>query len=78
MIKDLIDIQLTLLLIFKFSIYEQKDFYIVYGGSADGGFVVRYDLEDEDIDVIKQAYREYKEEGNPPILGEEGDEIEYE
>lgn len=36
MIKDLIDIQLTLLLIFKFSIYEQKDFYIVYGGSADG------------------------------------------
>ena len=40
MIKDLIDIQLTLLLIFKFSIYEQKDFYIVYGGSADGGFVV--------------------------------------
>jgi len=36
------------------------------------------DLEDEDIDVIKQAYREYKEEGNPPILGEEGDEIEYE
>ena len=36
------------------------------------------DLEDEDIDVIKQAYREYKEAGNPPILGEEGDEIEYE
>ncbi len=30
------------------------------------------------IDVVKQAYREYKEKGNPPILGEEGDEIEYE
>ena len=30
------------------------------------------------LNVIKQAYREYKEAGNPPILGEEGDEIEYE
>ena len=40
MIKDLIDIQLTLLLIFKFSIYEQKDFYNVYGGAAAGAIVV--------------------------------------
>ena len=32
----------------------------------------------EDADKVKQAYKEYIEKGNPPILGEEGDEIEYE
>lgn len=36
------------------------------------------DLEDEDVDKVKQAYREYIEAGNPPILGEDGDEIDYE
>ena len=29
------------------------------------------DLEDEDVDKVKQAYREYIEAGNPPILGDE-------
>ena len=36
------------------------------------------DLEDEDVDKVKQAYKEYIEAGNPPILGEDGDEIDYE
>lgn len=36
------------------------------------------DLEDEDVDKVKQAYKEYIEAGNPPILGENGDEIDYE
>ncbi len=36
------------------------------------------DLEDDDVDKVKQAYKEYIEAGNPPILGEDGDEIEYE
>ena len=36
------------------------------------------DLENEDVDKVKQAYREYIEAGNPPILGEDGDEIDYE
>ena len=60
--------------------------YVGFGSYSDAKYMfimdvcqrVWDDLEDEDIDVIKQAYREYKEEGNPPILGEEGDEIEYE
>ena len=50
----------------------------INGFGRIGRLLFRLILEDEDIDVIKQAYREYKEEGNPPILGEEGDEIEYE
>ena len=60
--------------------------YVGFGSYSDNKYMfimdvcqrVWDDLEDEDIDVIKQAYREYKEAGNPPILGEEGDEIEYE
>ena len=36
------------------------------------------DLEDEDVDKVKQAYKEYIEAGNPPIPGEDGDEIDYE
>ena len=60
--------------------------YVGFGSYSDAKYMfIMYvcqrvwdDLEDEDSDVIKQAYREYKEEGNPPILGEEGDEIEYE
>lgn len=36
------------------------------------------DLKDGDADKVKQAYKEYIEAGNPPILGENGDEIEYE
>ena len=60
--------------------------YVGFGSYSDAKYMfimdvcqrVWDDLEDEDIDVIKQAYREYKEAGNPPILGEEGDEIEYE
>ena len=32
----------------------------------------------EDYDKVKQAYKEYREAGNPPILGEDGDEIVYE
>lgn len=35
-------------------------------------------LEEEDYDKVKQAYKEYREAGNPPILGEDGDEIVYE
>ena len=31
-----------------------------------------------DTKNIKQAYKEYREAGNPPILGEDGDEIVYE
>ena len=36
------------------------------------------ELEEEDYDKVKQAYKEYREAGNPPILGEDGDEIVYE
>ena len=34
--------------------------------------------EHAELGEIVFKYREYKEAGNPPILGEEGDEIEYE
>ena len=36
------------------------------------------ELKEEDYDIVKQAYKEYREAGNPPILGEDGDEIVYE
>lgn len=36
------------------------------------------ELDNEDTKNIKQAYKEYREAGNPPILGEDGDEIVYE
>ena len=36
------------------------------------------ELKEEDYDKVKQAYKEYREAGNPPILGEDGDEIVYE
>lgn len=36
------------------------------------------DIEEEDVDKVKQAYKEYREAGNAPILGEDGDEMEYE
>lgn len=36
------------------------------------------DMEEEDVDKVKQAYKEYREAGNAPILGEGGDEMEYE
>ena len=36
------------------------------------------ELKEEDYDKVKQAYKEYREAGNPPIPGEDGDEIDYE
>ena len=57
-----------------------------YGSYSDEKYVfimdvcecVYEELKEEDYDKVKQAYKEYREAGNPPILGEDGDEIVYE
>ena len=57
-----------------------------YGSSSDEKYMfimdvcecVYEELKEEDYDKVKQAYKEYREAGNPPILGEDGDEIVYE
>ena len=57
-----------------------------YGGYSDEKYMfimdvcecVYEELKEEDYDKVKQAYKEYREAGNPPILGEDGDEIVYE
>ena len=57
-----------------------------YGSYSDGKYMfimdvcecVYEELKEEDYDKVKQAYKEYREAGNPPILGEDGDEIVYE
>ena len=60
--------------------------YVGFGSYSDNKYMfimdvcqrVWDDLEDDDVVKIQQAYKEYIEAGNPPILGDDGDEIEYE
>ena len=59
---------------YKYGSYSDEKYMFI----MDVCECVYEELKEEDYDKVKQAYREYKEEGNPPILGEEGDEIEYE
>ena len=53
-----------------------------YGSYSDEKYMFIMDVcgcvYEEDYDKVKQAYKEYREAGNPPILGEDGDEIVYE
>lgn len=63
---------------------DWQDYY--FGSYSDAKYIfimeackrVWKDMEYEDIDRVKQAYKAYKEAGNPPILGADGDEMEYE
>ena len=60
--------------------------YVGFGSYSDNKYMfimdvcqrVWDDLEDDDVVKIQQAYKEYIEAGNPPILGDDVDEIEYE
>ena len=60
--------------------------YVGFGSYSDNKYMfimdvcqrVWDDLEDDDVVKIQQAYKEYIEAGNPPILGDDGDEIVYE
>lgn len=36
------------------------------------------DMQDDDYDKVVEAYKNYKDAGNPPILDEKGDEISFE
>ena len=59
---------------YKYGSYSDEKYMFIM--DVCGG--VYEELEEEDYDKVKQAYKEYREAGNPPILGEDGDEIVYE
>ena len=59
---------------YRYGSYSDKKYMFI----MDVCECVYEELKDEDYDKVKQAYKEYIEAGNPPILGEDGDEIVYE
>ncbi|ANU59256.1 DUF4843 domain-containing protein [Bacteroides caecimuris] len=59
---------------YKYGSYSDEKYMFI----MDVCGCVYEELEEEDYDKVKQAYKEYREAGNPPILGEDGDEIVYE
>ena len=59
---------------YKYGSYSDEKYMFI----MDVCECVYEELKEEDYDNVKQAYKEYREAGNPPILGEDGDEIVYE
>ena len=59
---------------YKYGSYSDENYMFI----MDVCECVYEELKEEDYDKVKQAYKEYREAGNPPILGEDGDEIVYE
>ena len=59
---------------YKYGSYSDEKYMFI----MDVCECVYEELKEEDYDKVKQAYKEYREAGNPPILGEDGDEIVYE
>ena len=59
---------------YKYGSYRDEKYMFI----MDVCECVYEELKEEDYDKVKQAYKEYREAGNPPILGEDGDEIVYE
>ena len=59
---------------YKYGSYSDEKYMFI----MDVCECVYEELKEEDYDKVKQAYNEYREAGNPPILGEDGDEIVYE
>ena len=59
---------------YRYGSYSDKKYMFI----MDVCECVYEELKEEDYDKVKQAYKEYREAGNPPILGEDGDEIVYE
>ena len=60
--------------VYKYGSYSDEKYMFI----MDVCECVYEELKEEDYDKVKQAYKEYREAGNPPILGEDGDEIVYE
>lgn len=58
---------------YKYGSYSDEKYMFI----MDVCECVYEELKEEDYDKVKQAYKEYREAGNPPILGEDGDEIVY-
>lgn len=59
---------------YKYGSYSDEKYMFI----MDVCECVYEELKEEDYDKVKQAYKEYREAGNPPILGEDGYEIVYE
>lgn len=59
---------------YKYGSYSDEKYMFI----MDVCECVYEELKEEDYDKVKQAYKEYREAGNPPILGKDGDEIVYE
>ena len=59
---------------YKYGSYSDEKYMFI----MDVCECVYEELKEEDYDKVKQSYKEYREAGNPPILGEDGDEIVYE
>ena len=59
---------------YKYGSYSDEKYMFI----MDVCECVYEELKEEDYDKVKQAYKEYREAGNPPILGEDGDEIVFE
>ena len=59
---------------YKYGSYSDEKYMFI----MDVCECVYEELKEEDYDKVKQAYKENREAGNPPILGEDGDEIVYE
>ena len=59
---------------YKYGSYSDEKYMFI----MDVCECVYEELKEEDYDKVKQAYKEYREAGNPPILGEDGDDIVYE
>ena len=59
---------------YKYGSYSDEKYMFI----MDVCECVYEELKEEDYDKVKQANKEYREAGNPPILGEDGDEIVYE
>lgn len=59
---------------YKYGSYSDEKYMFI----MDVCECVYEELKEEDYDKVKQAYKEYREAGNPPILGEDDDEIIYE
>ena len=54
---------------YKYGSYSDEKYMFI----MDVCECVYEELKEEDYDKVKQAYKEYREAGNPPILGEDGD-----
>ena len=53
---------------YKYGSYSDEKYMFI----MDVCECVYEELKEEDYDKVKQAYKEYREAGNPPILGEDG------